>query len=142
MNKKTKSKLVEYVETFHKTYSQPVRTVPRLPDEPERKLRRSLLAEEYTEYMVAEENNDLVEIADGLVDMLYIISGTAHAYGIPLDDILDEVQASNMSKLGEDGKPIYREDGKILKGPNFFRPDIKKILCSYGYIENINAKKD
>lgn len=116
------------VKEFHETYGAYISEESKLPDPSIRELRKSLLQEEFDEYMKAEEDNDLVEIADALGDMMYIIYGTAISYGIPLDDIFNEIHASNMSKLGEDGKPIRREDGKILKGPNFFRPDIAKFL--------------
>lgn len=116
------------VKEFHETYGAYISEESKLPDSSIRELRKSLLQEEFDEYMKAEEDNDLVEIADALGDMMYIIYGTAISYGIPLDDIFNEIHASNMSKLGEDGKPIRREDGKILKGPNFFRPDIAKFL--------------
>lgn len=116
------------VKEFHETYGAYISEESKLPDSSIRDLRKSLLQEEFDEYIKAEEDNDLVEIADALGDMMYIIYGTAISYGIPLDDIFNEIHASNMSKLGEDGRPIRREDGKILKGPNFFRPDIAKFL--------------
>lgn len=116
------------VKEFHETYGAYISEESKLPDPSIRELRKALLQEEFDEYMKAEEDNDLVEIADALGDMMYIIYGTAISYGIPLDDIFNEIHASNMSKLGEDGKPIRREDGKILKGPKFFRPDIAKFL--------------
>ena len=116
------------VKEFHETYGAYISEESKLPDPSIRELRKSLLQEEFDEYTKAEEENDLVEIADALGDMMYIIYGTAISYGIPLDDIFHEIHSSNMSKLGEDGKPIRREDGKILKGPNFFRPDIAKFL--------------
>lgn len=116
------------VKEFHETYGAYISEESKLPDSSIRKLRKDLLQEEFDEYMKAEEDNDLVEIADALGDMMYIIYGTAISYGIPLDDVFNEIHSSNMSKLGEDGKPIRREDGKILKGPKFFRPDIAKFL--------------
>lgn len=116
------------VKEFHETYGAYISEESKLPDSSVRELRIALLQEEFDEYTKAEEDNDLVEIADALGDMMYIIYGTAISYGIPLDDIFNEIHSSNMSKLGEDGKPIRREDGKILKGPNFFRPDIAKFL--------------
>lgn len=94
----------------------------------ERNLRTSLLKEEFLEYMVAENSHSLVDIADALADMMYIIYGTAVSYGIPIDEIFEEVHRSNMSKLDRYGKPILREDGKILKGPNYFKPRIREIL--------------
>lgn len=116
------------VKEFHETYGAYISEESKLPDPSIRELRKSLLQEEFDEYIKAEEENDLVEIADALGDMMYIIYGTAISYGIPLDDIFNEIHSSNMSKLGEDGKPIRREDGKILKGPHFFQPDIAKFL--------------
>jgi len=118
----------ESVKQFHKIYNCYTQENPGLPNEEIRDLRRRLLKEEYEEYLEGEETDDLVEIADALADMLYIMYGTALAYGIPLDEIFDEVHRSNLSKLGADGKPIVREDGKILKGPDFFKPDIAKIM--------------
>ena len=116
------------VKEFHETYGAYISEEAKLPEASIRELRKSLLQEEFDEYTKAEEENDLVEIADALGDMMYIIYGTAISYGIPLDDIFHEIHSSNMSKLGEDGKPIRREDGKILKGKNFFKPDIAKFL--------------
>jgi predicted HAD superfamily Cof-like phosphohydrolase len=93
-------------------------------------LRFSLMDEENKEYLEAIKNNDIIEVADALGDMLYILCGTIITHGMQhvIDQVFEEIQSSNMSKLGSDGKPIYREDGKVLKGPNYFRPDIAKIL--------------
>lgn len=93
-------------------------------------LRFNLMKEENEEYLEAVQNNDLVEIADALGDMLYILCGTILEHGLQLkiEDVFNEIQRSNMSKLGEDGKPIYREDGKVMKGPNYFKPNIESIL--------------
>jgi len=93
-------------------------------------LRHRLMAEENEEYLEACKNGDLVEIADALGDMMYILCGTILSHGLQdkIEEIFDEIQKSNMSKLGTDGKAIYREDGKIMKGPNYFKPDIKKII--------------
>ena len=93
-------------------------------------LRFNLMKEENEEYLEAANNNDLVEVADALGDMLYILCGTiiAHGFQNKIEAIFDEIQRSNMSKLGANGKPIYREDGKVMKGPNYFKPDLKKIL--------------
>ena len=93
-------------------------------------LRFNLMKEENEEYIEAANNNDLVEVADALGDMLYILCGTIIEHGLQdkIDDVFNEIQRSNMSKLGEDGKPIYREDGKVLKGPNYFKPNISEIL--------------
>lgn len=113
---------------FHQKFGGNIGKNSTLPNNAERSLRQRLLEEEYKEYVHGEETNDLIEIADGLADMLYIIYGTAVSYGLPINEIFQEVHDSNMSKLGEDGLPIYREDGKVLKGPNFFKPDIAKII--------------
>jgi len=116
------------VKQFHETYGSYIGKNPELPDQEERKLRKSLLQEEFNEYLTGEENNDIVEIADALGDMLYVIYGTAITYGIPLDEVFEEIHNSNMSKLGADGLPIYRDDGKILKGPNYFKPNLRSII--------------
>ncbi|WP_418262297.1 hypothetical protein [Flavobacterium faecale] len=93
-------------------------------------LRYNLMKEENEEYLEAVKNNDLVEIADALGDMMYILCGTIIEHGLQhkIEEVFDEIQRSNMSKLGEDGNPIYREDGKVMKGPNYFKPDFSKIL--------------
>jgi|SRR5690606_18161237 len=95
-------------------------------------LRFNLMKEENEEYLAAANNNDLVEVADALGDMLYILCGTIIEHGLQykIEEVFEEIQRSNMSKLGEDGQPIYREDGKVLKGPNYFKPDIEAILKS------------
>jgi predicted HAD superfamily Cof-like phosphohydrolase len=115
------------VEAFHRAFGQRIGERPELPDTAERTLRMKLLAEEMYEYTVAENENDLVEIADALADIIYIACGTAVSYGIPLDDIFDEVHASNMAKL-VDGKVIYREDGKVKKPEGWQPPDIEGVL--------------
>lgn len=117
----------DMVEEFHKAYNLPIRYEPELPGSDERTLRRTLLSEEYWEYVEAEDKNNIVGIADALADMIYIIHGTAIVYGIPLDAVFEEVHKSNMSKL-EEGKPLYRSDGKVLKGSNFQEPKIEEIL--------------
>ena len=99
-----------------------------MPDEETRKLRLELIAEELEELWDAIEDKDLVAIADALTDILYVTYGAGHAFGIDLDECSGEVQRSNMSKLGEDGKPIYREDGKVWKGPNYSEPDLKSLI--------------
>ena len=116
------------VRDFQEAFNSNIGTMPVLPNTNERDLRIKLLREEFEEYLDGEENNDIVEISDALGDMLYIIYGTAVSYGIPLEDIFDEIHNSNMSKLDENGKPIFRDDGKVLKGPNYFKPDIAKYL--------------
>ena len=119
---------LKQLREFHEVYNLNRVKTPQLPCPKERNLRKNLLEEEYKEYLSGEENNDIVEIADALADIIYIAVGTAVSYGIPLDKIFNEVHNSNMSKLDKDGKPIYREDGKILKGPNYFKPNIKEII--------------
>jgi len=116
------------VHEFHRVYDCNISDEPSLPGKEERALRISLLKEEYNEYIQAEKIGDLVEIADALADMLYIINGTCVSYGIPIEEIFAEVHASNMSKLDENGQVIRREDGKVLKGPNYFKPKIKEIM--------------
>lgn len=118
----------DMVEEFHRIYGLPVRQEPQIPDKNEIQLRRDLLSEEYWEYDDAAHKNDIVGIADALADMIYIIHGTALVYGIPLDAVFDEVHRSNMSKLDEEGKPLYREDGKVLKGSLYSPPNIQEIL--------------
>lgn len=93
-----------------------------------RKLRRKILREEFNEYLDGEDNNDLVEIADALCDIIYIAYGTGVSYGLPMDLLFDEVHRSNMSKLDENGKPIFREDGKVTKGPNYSPPQLRSII--------------
>ncbi len=112
---------------FHTAYGCPIRT-ELTPNPPEAELRKNLLQEEWEEYLEAYEAGDIVELADALGDMLYIIQGTALTYGIDLRAVFEEIHSSNMSKLGEDGLPHRRDDGKILKGPNFFQPNLAKIL--------------
>jgi predicted HAD superfamily Cof-like phosphohydrolase len=110
------------------TFGQDVKRSPELPNDETSKLRLELIGEELGELEEAIANKDLVEIADALTDILYVTYGAGHAFGLDLDACFREVQRSNMSKLGEDGKPIYREDGKVLKGPNYSEPDLKKTL--------------
>lgn len=118
----------DLVREFHRIYKLPIGDTPELPDDEVRGLRRALILEEVTEYMLAEQDNDIIKIADALADLVYVAIGAAISYGIPFDEIFNEVQKSNMSKLGEDGLPIYADYGKVLKGPNFVEPDIKGIL--------------
>jgi len=117
------------VKEFHQAFGQRVGETPELPSKEERELRKKLLAEEYTEYVVAELNNDLIEIADALADIIYIACGTAVSYGIPLDDVFAEVHRSNMAKL-VDGKVIRRADGKVQKPESWTPPNIKNIIYS------------
>ena len=118
------------VKKFMKTFGQEVKTKAEFPSDKIVKLRYDLIKEELDEFEAAIKAGDLTEVADSLTDILYVTYGAGIAFGIDLDKCFDEVQRSNMSKLGEDGKPIYREDGKVLKGPNYFKPSIKEILES------------
>ena len=116
------------VKNFMEAFGQEVKNKPEIPNSETVNLRIELIAEELEELWDACEQKDIVEIADALTDILYVTYGAGHAFGIDLDECFKEVQRSNMSKLGEDGKPIYREDGKILKGPNYSEPDLKSVL--------------
>ena len=118
----------EKVGSFMKTFGQEVKTKSGLSTEKINKLRVSLINEELEEFKEAIKNNDLKEAADALTDILYVTYGAGHAFGINLDKCFDEVQTSNMSKLGNDGKPIYNEQGKVMKGPKYFKPDLSKFL--------------
>ena len=118
----------EKVGSFMKTFGQEVKTKSGLSTEKINKLRVSLINEELEEFKEAIKNNDLKEVADALTDILYVTYGAGHAFGINLDKCFDEVQKSNMSKLGNDGKPIYNEQGKVMKGPKYFKPDLSKFL--------------
>jgi len=118
----------DMVLEFHKIYGLPIGEEPGFPDDIARGMRRALILEEVAEYLQAEIDDDLVEVADALADLVYVAIGAAITYGVPFDRIFNEVQRSNMSKLGRDGKPIYREDGKVLKGPDFYEPDIKGAM--------------
>ena len=117
------------VGTFMKTFGQEVKTKPSFSTDKINKLRIDLIKEELEEFTEAMNNKDLLEVADALTDILYVTYGAGHAFGIDLDKCFEEVQNSNMSKLGKDGKPIYNEKGKVLKGPNYFEPDLKKIVA-------------
>tara|TARA_Y100000389_G_C17451758_1_gene515364 strand:- start:1215 stop:1598 length:384 start_codon:yes stop_codon:yes gene_type:complete len=118
----------ELVGDFMQAFGQSVEYEPTWPDFNTRELRIDLIEEELDELKVAIETRDMVEIADALTDILYVVYGAGHTFGIDLDDCFDEVHASNMSKLGADGLPVYRDDGKVLKGPGFFAPDLESIL--------------
>ncbi|NBL64208.1 hypothetical protein GV828_03215 [Flavobacterium sp. NST-5] len=124
-------KQLNAVKEFHDTFGLGSSEFP-MGSLGERKnlLRYNLMKEENEEYLEAVQNNDIVEIADALGDMLYILCGTIIEHGLQhkIEAVFDEIQRSNMSKLGEDGKPIYREDGKVIKGPNYFKPDFSVIL--------------
>ena len=116
------------VGTFMKTFGQEVKTKPSFSSDKINKLRIDLIKEELQELTDAMNNKDLLEVADALTDILYVTYGAGHAFGIDLDKCFDEVQNSNMSKLGEDGSPIYNESGKVMKGPNYFKPDLSKFV--------------
>ena len=116
------------VRTFMKTFGQEVKIKPSLSSDKINKLRIDLIKEELDELQEAMKNNDLLEVADALTDILYVTYGAGHAFGINLDKCFDEVQNSNMSKLGENGEPIYNEFGKVMKGPNYFKPDLSKFV--------------
>lgn len=118
----------QLVLEFHETYGMMIGDKPKFADNDTRLMRIRLIQEEFDEYMLAEMEHDLVGVADALADLVYVAIGACITYGIPFDEVFKEVQRSNMSKLDEDGKPIYREDGKVLKGPNFTEPNIKGIL--------------
>jgi predicted HAD superfamily Cof-like phosphohydrolase len=123
--------LEQQVNQFNETYKKDMSPIPRLPTEPEATLMVDLIDEERMELKRAIDNGDLVEVADAIADILYVTAQQARLIGLPIDALLREVQRSNMSKLGADGKPVYREDGKVLKGPNFSEPDIAKVLRCY-----------
>ena len=116
------------VGTFMKTFGQDVKTKPSFSTDKINKLRIDLIKEELDELQEAMKNNDLLEVADALTDILYVTYGAGHAFGIDLDKCFDEVQNSNMSKLGENGEPIYNDSGKVMKGPNYFKPDLSKFV--------------
>ncbi|CAL2077218.1 conserved hypothetical protein [Tenacibaculum sp. 190524A05c] len=122
---------IQAVTEFHEAFGLGLHNSPKVDIGEDRKLLRfNLMKEENEEYLEAVQNNDLVETADALGDMLYILCGTIIEHGMQykIDEVFNEIQRSNMSKLGEDGKPIYRQDGKVMKGPNYFKPNIKEIL--------------
>ena len=116
------------VGTFMKTFGQEVKTKPSFSSDKINKLRIDLIKEELDELQEAMKNNDLLEVADALTDILYVTYGAGHAFGINLDKCFDEVQNSNMSKLSENGEPIYNESGKVMKGPKYFKPDLSKFI--------------
>ena len=116
------------VKTFMQTFGQEIKIKAKFPEEKIVKLRYNLIKEELNELQNAIKTKDLKEIADALTDILYVTYGAGHAYGIDLDKCFKEVQKSNMSKLGEDGKPIYNEKGKVMKGPKYFEPNLKQFI--------------
>ena len=118
----------EDVKVFMKTFGQLVKTKPQFPDEKTMKLRFDLIQEELNELEEAMKTQNLKEVADALTDILYVTYGAGYAYGIDLDKCFKEVQRANMSKLGKDGKPIYNEKGKVMKGPNYSEPNLKKFV--------------
>ena len=116
------------VKTFMKTYGQDIKSKSEFPNKKITKLRIDLIKEELDELNDAIKNDDIVEVADALTDILYVTYGAGHSFGIDLDRCFKEVQKSNMSKLGSDGKPIYNESGKVMKGPNYFKPNLKQFI--------------
>ena len=116
------------VKTFMETFGQDVKSNPSFSSEKINDLRYNLIKEELDELKQAIDRKDLLEVADALTDILYVTYGAGHAFGINLDNCFDEVQNSNMSKLGTDGKPIYNEAGKVMKGPNYYKPDLTKFI--------------
>ena len=118
----------EKVKQFMQTFGQEVKTKTSFSDEKTNQLRLDLISEELEELKNAMASRDLLEVADALTDILYVTYGAGHAFGINLDKCFDEVQNSNMSKLGSDGKPIYNESGKVMKGPNYFKPNLSKFV--------------
>ena len=124
-------KRISAVHQFHTAFGLGIQESPVADlGTAKNQLRYELMKEENEEYLEAANNNDLVEVADALGDMLYILCGTIIEHGMQhkIEEVFEEIQKSNMSKLGADGKPVYREDGKVLKGPNYFKPDIQKVL--------------
>ena len=118
----------EKVGLFMKTFGQEVKSKSELSSEKINTLRISLINEELDELKTAIKDNNILEVADALTDILYVTYGAGHSFGVDLDKCFDEVQKSNMSKLGGDGKPIYNEAGKVMKGPNYFKPNLSKFL--------------
>ena len=116
------------VKKFMETFGQEVKSRPSFRSDKINMLRYNLIKEELEEFKQALDNNDLLEVADALTDILYVTYGAGHAFGINLDACFEEVQSSNMSKLGSDGKPIYNDQGKVMKGPNYFKPDLSKFI--------------
>ncbi len=119
----------ESVKTFMKTFGQEVKEKAGFPSDKITSLRYELINEELEELKEAIINKDIKEVADALTDILYVTYGAGHAFGINLDKCFQEVQNSNMSKLGNDGKPIYNDKGKVMKGPNYFKPDLNKFVA-------------
>ena len=118
----------ESVRKFMETFGQEIKEKAQFPNEKITSLRYDLIKEELDELKEAMDNNDIKEVADALTDILYVAYGAGHAFGINLDKCFEEVQNSNMSKLGSDGRPIYNDKGKVMKGPNYFKPDLSKFV--------------
>ena len=118
----------ENVKKFMKTFGQEVKEKAEFPSDKITSLRYDLISEELSELKTAIDNKDIKEVADALTDILYVTYGAGHAFGINLDQCFEEVQSSNMSKLGEDGKPIYNDKGKVMKGPNYSPPNLKQFI--------------
>ena len=118
----------ERVKKFMETFGQEIKEKAQFPNEKITSLRHDLIKEELDELKEAMDNNDIKEVADALTDILYVTYGAGHAFGINLDKCFEEVQNSNMSKLSSDGKPIYNDNGKVMKGPNYFKPDLTKFI--------------
>ena len=116
------------VKDFMSIYGQEIKNNAEFPDKKIIELRLKLIQEELNEFKEAIKNRDIIEVADALTDILYVTYGAGHSFGINLDKCFDEVQRSNMSKLGEDGKPIYNDSGKVMKGPFYFKPDLSKFI--------------
>jgi predicted HAD superfamily Cof-like phosphohydrolase len=119
----------ERVKKFMETFGQEIKEKTEFPNEKITSLRHDLIKEELDELKEAIDNKDIKEVADALTDILYVTYGAGHAFGINLDKCFEEVQSSNMSKLGSDGKPIYNDKGKVMKGPNYFKPDLNKFVA-------------
>jgi len=131
--------LEQMVEQFNTTYNVPCETVPKVPDEDKATRLNNLIMEELMELNEALDNKDVIGIADALTDIIYVTAQQALALGFPVNAMLREVHRSNMSKLGEDGKPIFREDGKVLKGPNFAEPDLEGVLSTFALVNRTTA---
>ena len=119
----------ESVKKFMETFGQEIKEKASFPNDKITSLRYELIKEELDEFKEAIDKKDIKEVADALTDILYVTYGAGHAFGIDLDKCFEEVQNSNMSKLGKDGKPIYNEKGKVMKGPNYFKPDLRKFVA-------------
>ena len=131
----------EKVRLFMQTYGQEVKNKAEFSNEKTNQLRIDLIKEELEELQQAMKDKNLLEVADALTDILYVTYGAGHAFGIDLDKCFEEVQNSNMSKLGSDGKPIYNESGKVMKGPNYFKPDLSKFISQTDLSNLVGANK-